>query len=295
MNRYLKGHLFVIASAVIYGSMPLVAKTIYRHGVNAVSLVLYRNLFAMLPLLFWVRRRQDPVRIRRDQIIPIVTICFLGGAATPILLFSSYHYISSGTATTVHFIYPIFVFLGCALFFHEPLNLVKSLCVALCTAGILLFYTPGEQLALSGLLQAFASGITFAAYVISLNKCGSLKGVSSVRLSLYMTIVCSVIILFVALITGSLTFPDSGRIWVLCAGFAIVVSLGATVCFQTGAFMVGSQHAAIFSTFEPVTSLIIGVAVLQEPFSWKIALGALLILSAVVLLTVWDKRHETVL
>ncbi len=86
---------------------------------------------------------------------------------------------------------------------------MKSLCVALCTAGILLFYTPGEQLALSGLLQAFASGITFAAYVISLNKCGSLKGVSSVRLSLYMTIVCSVFILFVALITGSLTFPDS--------------------------------------------------------------------------------------
>jgi drug/metabolite transporter (DMT)-like permease len=100
MNRYLKGHLFVIASAVIYGSMPLVAKTIYRHGVNAVSLVLYRNLFAILPLLFWARRRQDPVCVRRDQIIPIVTICFLGGAATPLLLFSSYHYISSGTATT---------------------------------------------------------------------------------------------------------------------------------------------------------------------------------------------------
>lgn len=293
MNRYLKGCLLVIASAVIYGSMPLVAKTIYRHGVNAASLVLFRNLFAAVPLFFWARRRREPLRLSRDQLPAVTAICFLGGAATPLLLFSSYHTISSGTATTIHFIYPVFVLLGCTLFFGEPLSPVKALCVMLSTAGILLFYTPGEQSRLIGLGLAFASGITFAAYVVSLNKCGRIKGIGAVRLSLYMAVVCTVAMLIYTLATGSLTFPDSAGTWALCAVFAVAVSLGATVCFQAGAFIVGSQRAAIFSTFEPITSIVIGVLVLHEPFTWKTALGSVMILSAVVLLTVWDHKCES--
>ena len=45
----LKGCAFAIISAVIYGSMPLMAKYIYADGVTPFTLVFLRNMFSLLP------------------------------------------------------------------------------------------------------------------------------------------------------------------------------------------------------------------------------------------------------
>lgn len=289
MNRYLKGSLFIIISALIYGSMPIIAKIIYRHGVNSVSLVFYRNFFAILPLFIWVRRRGERVRLYREEIFPVACLTLFGGAFTPALLFASYKFIPSGMATTIHFIYPVFVLLGCTLFFKEPLSLIKSLCVGLCTAGILCFYTPGGNTSFLGLALSFASGITFAIYVVGLNKSAALKVISAVQLCFYMTVICSSMLLVALLGTKTLTLPSTAKVWLLCVAFALTVSLGATVCFQAGAFIVGSQRAAIFSTFEPIASIVIGVVALREPFNRSSMVGTALILTAVLLLTLLDR------
>lgn len=292
MNRYLKGTLLIIISALIYGSMPIVAKTIYRHGVNSITLVFLRNSFCIIPLYLWVKRRGESVTLKREQIIPISFISIFGGILTPSLLFASYPYVASGTATTVHFIYPVFVLLGCTLFFKEPLDWVKGVCVILCTAGVFCFYTPGAEAEFLGLAFAFTSGITFAVYVVSLNHSVALKGISAIQLCLYMSSICASVMLVYLLATNGLALPNSLEGWLLCILFAFSVTLVATVCFQEGAFSVGSQRAAIFSTFEPIASIIIGIAVLRESFGWMTALGSALILGAVLLLTVWDMKGQ---
>ena len=51
MNRLtIKGYFCIIASAVIFGCMPLGVKLIYAEGVNSLSMVLLRN-FLPLPFL----------------------------------------------------------------------------------------------------------------------------------------------------------------------------------------------------------------------------------------------------
>ena len=44
------GYLFAIISAVIYGSMPLMAKYIYADGVTPMTLVFLRNALSIVPL-----------------------------------------------------------------------------------------------------------------------------------------------------------------------------------------------------------------------------------------------------
>ena len=48
MNRrqLLKGYIFVIFSAVIFGSLPALVKSIYAEGGNSLSVILWRNLFS---------------------------------------------------------------------------------------------------------------------------------------------------------------------------------------------------------------------------------------------------------
>ena len=48
--KTLKGCIFAVISAVIYGCMPLMAKYIYADGVTPLTLVFLRNLFALIPL-----------------------------------------------------------------------------------------------------------------------------------------------------------------------------------------------------------------------------------------------------
>ena len=48
MNKQqVKGYIFVLVSAVIYGCMPLMAKYIYLDGVSPLTLVFLRNLLAL--------------------------------------------------------------------------------------------------------------------------------------------------------------------------------------------------------------------------------------------------------
>jgi len=61
MNQTVKGYLFAVLSAVIYGCMPLMAKHIYADGVNPLTLVFLRNLFSLIPLgLLALREGRSP-------------------------------------------------------------------------------------------------------------------------------------------------------------------------------------------------------------------------------------------
>ena len=208
MNNYIKGSFLVFVSALIFGCMPIAAKSIYQHGVNSVSLVFLRNAFCIIPLYFCVRRRGECISLSKDRFLSILIISLFGGVVTPALLFSSYSYIDSGTATTIHFIYPVFVLLGLTLFFKEPLDWLKVACVVLCTAGVFCFYSSGKQTEFLGLAFAFCSGITFAVYVIGLSKFNKLKDLSAIQLSFYMSLICATVSLPYILTTAKRNDKD---------------------------------------------------------------------------------------
>jgi len=105
----IKGYFFAIISAVIFGCMPLMAKHIYADGVNSISLVFLRNLFSLLPLALLACKEQGTLKLPIKLMPSVSLIAILGCCATPILLFSSYNYMASGTATIFHFIYPAVV------------------------------------------------------------------------------------------------------------------------------------------------------------------------------------------
>ena len=52
----IKGYVFVIASAIIFGCMSLGAKIIYADGVNALSLVFLRNSLALPALALLAKK-----------------------------------------------------------------------------------------------------------------------------------------------------------------------------------------------------------------------------------------------
>jgi drug/metabolite transporter (DMT)-like permease len=289
MSRY-KGFLFVIISAVIFGAAPLFSMLLYEDGADALNLALYRALFC-LPLLFVVMLLETKkfTMPTMNEMIKILIIS-LANLATSILLMQSYKYISSGTATTIHFIYPVFVLVGCMVFFKEPVNKVKVICTVFCLLGVYMFYVPGDKNGVLGLIIAFISGITYAFYVVYLSKSG-LQDMDSGKYLFFLNLITAIIMGVYLMFTKNLYFSLSGKGWFVACAFSIVFVTGL-FAFQLGIRDIGPQRASILSTFEPITSVIIGGLIFNEAFTVKSAIGIVLILISVVLLTVFDRNGE---
>lgn len=290
MNRFVKGYLFVIASAVIFGCMPLGAKFIYANGVNPISLAFYRN-FLSLPVMFLlVKRSGESLKVSRRDLIKLIILSILGCICTPTLLYASYNYISSGTSTTLHFVYPAVVILAETLFCKVRLQPRQLLCVVLCLLGIGMFYVPGSELDPFGSALAILSGITYATYIVLLSAF-HLEHISGFKFSLYLSSICSLVMPFLCIPTGSFTAPANLPCWIICFLFSLILCIGAVVLFRQGTLLIGGQRASILSTFEPITSIFIGTLLFGEPFGWRTAAGSVLIILATILIAVFDAKR----
>lgn len=101
------------------------------------------------------------------------------------------------------------------------------------------------------------------------------------KMIFYMNIVGSIMVFLIGKVSGSFVLHMNINAWIA----AFVLSLGAAFIgvgfFQYGVQYVGAQDAAILSTFEPVTSMIVGILVLHESASLSSMAGCILILTSV--------------
>lgn len=290
--KLFKGYIFAIFSAVIYGLMPLMAKYIYADGVNAMTLVFLRNFLALPVLAVLAFYQQKTLKVPVKSLGGTAFLAAFGCCITPVLLFSAYHYIPSGTVTTIHFVYPAAVVLLGILFLKKKAQLGTVLSLILCVGGICLFYKPGANFHWGGAGIALLSGVTFAIYVVMLPVLRH-KEVSGFLFTFYVALCSAVMMAITCLITGQLALPQSLVGWGLCTLFALGVTCGAVVLFQQGTFCIGPEKASILSTFEPITSVVVGVAFMGEMIGFRDYVGIALVLAASILIAIFDMKKKT--
>ncbi len=286
-----KGYIFIILSAIIFGLMPLMAKFIYAQGVNSVSLVFLRNILSLPILAALAIYKENGIKIDIRALPQISFIAIMGCCITPLLLFTSYNFISSGTATVFHFIYPAVVVICEIIFLKSKKNYIHIISVIICITGISLFYNSNDPINLKGSICALLSGITYAIYVISLSVFKN-KKTSIFGFSLQVAAICSIIMLVICIATKQLTFPHSVFGWLLTIFFAFALNIGAVVLFQKGTFLIGGSRASILSALEPITSVLAGTLIFDEHLSIITIIGTILVIAASVLISINDIQNS---
>jgi drug/metabolite transporter (DMT)-like permease len=287
IGRLIKGYLAVIVSAVLYGCMPLMAKYIYADGVTPMTLVFLRNFLALPFIAMMAYGQAKTLRIPLKMLPRVSLTSLFGSCITPILLFTSYQFMDSGTATVFHFIYPAVVVVAGLLLKEEKAAWGNLLSVGLCFVGIIMFYDPATALDWRGALPAIASGFTYATYILLLARSGA-KKIPSFLFAFYVSLTCSVVMLIVCLVTGQLALPQTLAGWGLSTLFAIGITCGAVVLFQAGTFLIGGQQASILSALEPITSVVVGVVIFKEVLGARTVIGSVLVVLSTVLIGVYN-------
>ena len=277
------GFLIAITSAVLYGLMPLLTKTIYADGANSFTVAFLRLLLGTgVFYIMHVITSKTPIGISRKEFRQLA-VCAIGYGFTPVLLYASYNYLASGLATTIHFVYPVFVVIGSVLFKIEKLNGKKVICCLLCMAGIIAFYTPGVDISIAGILIALASGIVYAFYTVYL-AASDLLDMEPYKLSFWKHLLAVVIVGICTVCLGKLQLPAGTTGWTFIVLLAILAA-AASFLYQQAARFAGAQNTAMLSTFEPLTSVIVGYFVYAEPLTVRNILGIVCILASVILLS----------
>ena len=276
------GSLYIILSAVLFGFMPLLTKVAYAHGSNSYTAAFGRFLFGTLFLgIIILFKKGEHLRIDKGYILPILKMA-IPYALVPILLYESYNHIGSGLATTLHFTYPAAVLLILFLFFRERPHAVQLICVALSIGGMVLLYKPGEAVSPLGIIYAIASGIVYAVYITLLGQSRA-KELPPLVLAFWISALSMLEIGAAALLTGNLTFQLDSVGWGAEMILALTATVLALVLFQQGVILCGPVKASLFSPFEPITSIAVGIALFGERITLREGLGIAAILSSVIL------------
>lgn len=291
-HMYTKGILYTVLSAVLFGITPLITTAVYGYGANSMTVVFYRSLFVipMLAVIMKARGISFTISVRGLRNTGIIAV--FGSGLTTILLFSSYTYIDVGCATTLHFLYPVFVSLLCFAVYHERLGRRKLLALGMAFVGALCFFDLTNAGSITGLIMAASSALTYAFYMVQLEKT-RLSHQNAYKISFYLAIFILLETLVYHLLFSSIQFILPWNAYLLILLLSLVSSFLAVVLLQKGIQKLGSSTASLFCLFEPITSVICGVFFLQEALTPAKTAGCLIILAALIIISREQNRKDT--
>lgn len=209
------------------------------------------------------------------------------------MLYASYQYISVGLATSIHFIFPTIVTVYSVLFLNEKMTKYKFISLIASIIGVILLANNvgGSSNFPLGLFLAVASGCTYSFYLIYMDVSG-LKNMDSVKVTFYNCTINSTMLLVFGLITGDFTLSLSRYAWIIAFVISILVSVFGTLFIQLSIVNAGVSTYTIFSTLEPITSVILGIILFNETTDPRRLLGCFMIFMSVMILAVSTRFQE---
>ena len=284
MHRYLQGTLLGLLAAICYGFIPTFTVTVRAAGVSDPSILFYRfgTAALLLGLLMLLRRRS--FRVTRGELVSLTYVAFISDGSALFLL-DGYNYMSTGVATTIHFMYPVVTALIMVIFYHEARRPATLLAALMAVAGVaVLSWQPGgTHASLRGVIIVLISAVCYALYIIRVNR-SRLQKMDALRLTFYVMGIGACIFAAEALRQDRLQAiptPEAGLNLLLLAFICTVITNLAVV----GAVKrIGSTMTAVLGALEPLTAVAMGCLLLGEPFTSHVLCGVLLIIPAVIII-----------
>ena len=287
-HRRLTGLALAAAGSIAFAAKAIIVKLAYRHGVDAVTLIMYRMLFA-LPLfvaLAWWAGRDKPSLTWRDWRI-VTALGFSGYYLASFLDFAGLAYVSAGFERLVLYLNPTLVLLLGRVLFKRRVGRGQLMALAVSYTGVFLVF--GRELSVSGSNVAlgaalvFASAVSYSCYLVFSGE--EVKRLGSLRLTgLASTVACLFCIAqFVIARPLSAAEVAPAVLWLSLVN-ATVCTVAPVLMLMMAIERVGATVAAQTGMIGPVSTIAMGALILDEPFTTWIAAGTAFVLAGIWLL-----------
>ncbi|MEC4116108.1 DMT family transporter [Myroides phaeus] len=296
--KNLKGIFFALISSGTFGlvplfSLPLIVPELRPEGVAAIgipTILFYRFLFSSATMGAVCVYKKTSLKIAIKDLAVVFFLALLY-AATAKFIVDSYEYIASGLATTVHFLYPIFVSIVMILFYKEKKSIVLLIASVLSLLGVGMMCWHGEPspALFKGLVLASITIFTYGLYIVGLNK-SRIADMNFDSLTFYVLLMGCLIFLFYCLVTTGIEPITLSKDWmnlILLGFFATFIS---DLCLVLAVKHAGSTITSILGSMEPVVAVLVGTLFFAEHFDFISGIGLMFVLLSVTLVILFNKK-----
>ncbi len=286
MNGKVKGYIDGAVSSITYGMIPLFTIPLMREGMRTESILFYRFFIATAIIGFVMIYRKERM-IPSLKELPAIALLGLLYTGSSIFLIWSYKYLAGGVATTIMFMYPVFVAIMMRVVYKEKLSAMTLFAIAIAIMGVYLLYKGDgtDTLNLTGVVFALLSGICYGSYMIVVNKNKSAASFSGLRLTFY---ACLVTALAGAVIDasayGGIQLIGSWGAFANTMLLAVLSTVFSCLTLASAVRSIGSTITSVLGAFEPLSAVVCGILFLGEPFTSSLAVGIFMIIASVMII-----------
>lgn len=275
--------------AIAFSGKAIIVKLAYRYGVDAVTLIMYRMLFALpiFAVMAWWASRGKPPLTRKDW-LGVIWLGFTGYYLASFLDFAGLAFISASLERLILYLNPTLVLLLGLVMYKRRVTAPQIIGMAISYCGVVLVF--GHEITLQGAdaawgaLLVFLSAVSYALYLVYSGE--MVRRLGSLRLvGLATSVACLLCLLqFVLLRPMSAAAVAPEVIWLSL--------LNATLCTAVPVLMVmmaieriGAGMAAQTGMVGPMSTILMGVLILGEPFTAWVAAGTVLVIAGIFVFT----------
>ncbi len=280
------GLALAIVGAIAFSGKAIIAKLAYRYGVDAITVVMLRMVFALpifLAMGLWASRGQPPLTPR--QWGGIGFLGFTGYYLASVLDFVGLQYISASLERLILYLNPTMVLVLGWLLHRRQVLRGQWVGMAASYLGVLVVF--GHEVGLQGTHAAwgtvlvFGSAVSYAFYLLYSGR--MVNAVGSLRLVGWATTVACLLVIT----QFALTRPLAGvaAIPMPVIGLSVV---NAIVCTAVPVLLVmmaieriGAAASAQVGMIGPLSTILLGAWLLDEPLTLWVGLGTVLVLSGI--------------
>lgn len=280
-----------LAGSIAFSAKPVLVKAVYQYGVDTVTLLALRMLFAaplFLTMAWWAGR--PAVAFTAREIAGVVALGFLGYYLGSFLDLAGLQYISAGFGRLILYLYPTLVLLMSAVFLKQPLRGRQLLSLGLSYAGIALVFSaevrPGDSLPLAiwGAVLVFGSAAAYATYLVAGSQLVQKMG--SMRFSAYASLIATgfVIAHFLA-IRPLRALAVAHEVYALVAVLAVFATVLPLWLMAEGLKRIGANQVSLVGCIGPLATMVFAWIFLGEALTLVQLAGAALVLTGVLIIS----------
>ena len=288
------GLTLALLGAIAFSGKAIIVKLAYRYGVDAVTLLMYRMLFALpvfLLMAWWAGRGQPP--LTRKDWLGVLGLGFSGYYLASYLDFAGLAYITAALERLILYLNPTLVVIFGWVVYQRGITWGQCAGMLLSYCGVLLVFghevgAQGTDVVLGSLL-VLGSAISYAIYMVYSGE--MVKRLGALRLvGLASSVACCFCIA-----QFLLTHPLSAM---QVAPQVLWLSLlNSTACTVAPVLMVmmaieriGAGMTAQTGMIGPLSTILMGVWLLDEQLNaWMVA-GTSLVMVGIFVFTRWAKK-----
>jgi drug/metabolite transporter (DMT)-like permease len=294
----MSGLLLAVAGAIAFSGKAIIVKLSYLQGVDAATVIMYRMLFALpffVAMGVWAERqaiaRENPLT-RRD-VIDIVGLGFVGYYLSSYLDFLGLQYITASLERLILYLNPTLVMLLGWAVYKKPMQPIRVLAMAISYSGVLLVFS--HELSLTGAEVVLGSSLVFGSavsYAVYLLYSGQLvQRIGSLRLVGWATSVACVCCIAQFVVLRPLSAADV-PVDVLWLGVlnALACTVAPVLMVMMAVERIGAALTAQTGMIGPMSTIALGVLLLDEPLNLWIGMGTLLVVSGVFIVSKYGAK-----